>query len=107
MPIEQSPPLYIQTDDGRWVAHPGALIRKVLVENEIRPIDLARAMGISAKHLNQILHGFASVTPDVALRLEESLGYLSHFPGELDAEYWGYVQLKFDLAQLRAITEKQ
>lgn len=47
----------------------GEYIREWLEENELSQADLARAMGVSAKHVSKLLSG-ASLSPDVALKLE-------------------------------------
>lgn len=47
----------------------GEFIEDWLADNEMRPAELARRMGVSRKHVSKLLAG-APLTPDVATRLE-------------------------------------
>jgi len=45
-----------------YAIHPGAILEETLEARGLTKRDTASRCGISAKHLNQILHGKASVT---------------------------------------------
>jgi addiction module HigA family antidote len=49
----------------------------------------AEALDVSRKHLSAVLNGRASVTPDMAIRLEAAL--------KTDAEFWLNLQTQHDL----------
>ena len=53
---------------------PGETILDLLDEREMTQSDLARRLGVSAKHVNQIVKGSAPVSAEVALGLEKVLG---------------------------------
>ena len=77
--------------------HPGDLIRDCLDELRINVTDGARALG-RRPTLSRILNGKASVSPEMAVRLEKALGS--------SAGFWLRLQLNFDLAQVRARSAK-
>jgi addiction module HigA family antidote len=74
--------------------HPG----EVLNESWLKPIrisitEAASKMGITRKHLSNIANAKASITPDIAKRIEAITGS--------SAEMWLNMQSDFDLWQLR------
>lgn len=55
--------------------HPGKVIRKKCLE----PLDLsvtkaAKGLGISRKHLSDIVNGHAGISPEMAIRLSKGFG---------------------------------
>jgi plasmid maintenance system antidote protein VapI len=64
----------------------GDFIREWLEENEFSQADLARAMGVSAKHVSKLLAG-ASLSPDVALKLELVTGIPARIWLQQEATY--------------------
>jgi len=74
----------------RKPVHPG----EVLKEDIIKPLGLtvteaAHDLGVSRKHLSQILNGHKSITPDIALRIAKAT--------KTTAESWLNMQMKLDL----------
>ena len=74
--------------------HPGAILAGLWLE----PLSLtitatAAALGISRKHVSELVNGRAAISVDVALRLERAFGK--------SAESWLAHQTSFDLWQLR------
>jgi len=70
--------------------HPG----EILLEEFMRPLGLsqtrlARALGVSPRRINEIVHGKRSVTADTALRLSRYFG--------TSADFWLGLQLDYDL----------
>lgn len=57
-----------------YIVAPGDTILDLLEEREMTQSDLARRLGVSAKHVNQIVKGSAPISPDVALGLDKVLG---------------------------------
>lgn len=79
MPKNKIPPL-----------HPG----EVLFEEFLKPMDisqnqLGRGLGVSARRINEIVHGKRSITANTALRLAR---YFGNSP-----QFWLGLQMDFDL----------
>lgn len=53
---------------------PGEILRADLDARRMTQADLAQRTGLSTKHINQVIQGVASLSPDVALILERTLG---------------------------------
>ena len=84
--------------------HPGETIR----EDILKPLgmsvnQLAKALGITAARLNDIVRGRRGITADTALRLARYLG--------TSAEFWLGLQLAYDLriaeAKVRPAIDRQ
>jgi addiction module HigA family antidote len=84
--------------------HPGETIR----EDILKPLgmsvnQLAKALGITAARLNDIVRGRRAITADTALRLARYLG--------TSAEFWLGLQLAYDLriaeAKVRPAIDRQ
>ena len=76
-----------------YTVHPGAILQETLEARGLMKKDTASRCGISARHLNQILHGKAPVMPDLAISLERVLG--------VTADLWTNLQCQYDLHQTR------
>ena len=79
-------------------SHPGQILRQRLIEDEDgHKIDsvavVATRLGCHRNTLNRVINGSASVTPDMALALEQV--------GAGSAEFWLSMQANYDLFQLR------
>ena len=72
--------------------HPGDLIRDCLDELKINVTDGAKALGVTRAALSRLLNAKASVSPEMAVRLEQALGS--------SAGFWLRLQLNYDLAQI-------
>ena len=59
---------------------------------------LAKALGITASRLNEIVRGERGITADTALRLGRYLG--------MSAEFWLGLQLEYDLRVTRQAKQK-
>ncbi len=72
--------------------HPGLSLRELCLD----PLGLsvaaaARVLGVSRKHLSQVVHGHAPISADMAVRLSKAFGG--------GAEVWLRQQADFDLWQ--------
>lgn len=79
-------------------SHPGRIIRQRLIEDEDgRKVGsvavVAERLGCHRNTLNRVINGSASVTPEMALALEQV--------GAGSAEFWLSMQASYDLFQLR------
>lgn len=68
--------------------HPG----EILLEDFLKPMDvsqnaLARAIGVSPRRINEIVHGLRGVTADTDLRLARFFGLSEGFFMALQTEY--------------------
>jgi len=74
-------------------SHPGSLIKSDIDELGLSVVEAAKALGISRQQLHSVIAGRASVTPEMAIRLEKALGST--------ADTWLRMQMNYDLAQAR------
>jgi len=82
------------------VPHPGETIR----EDVLKPLgmsvnQLAKALGITATRLNDVVRGRRGITADTALRLARYLG--------TSAEFWLGLQLEYDLRTVRQARQRE
>ena len=55
--------------------HPGEIIRHEILEPlKLTVTDAARAIGVTRPALSNVLNGRASLTPEMALRIEKAFG---------------------------------
>lgn len=66
---------------------PGATIKEQLEDRGISQKEFASRMGMSEKHISQLINGQVRLTSDVALRLEMVLGIQASFWNNLEAIY--------------------
>ncbi|MEB3310901.1 MAG: HigA family addiction module antitoxin [Snowella sp.] len=71
--------------------HPG----EILLEEFLNPMDisqyqLAKAINVSPRRINEIVHGKRAITPDTGLRLSLYFG--------LSERFWLNLQMQYDLA---------
>jgi antitoxin HigA-1 len=74
--------------------HPGSLIKADIDELGLSLVEAAKGLGISRQQLHSVIAGRASLTPEMAVRLEKALGST--------ADTWLRMQMNYDLAQIRA-----
>ena len=70
-----------------WNVPPGTMLRAELHARGITQADLASRTGLSAKHINQVIQGLVSLSPDVAVLLERTLGIASITWTRMEALY--------------------
>ena len=80
-------------------SHPGVVIRREVIE----PLGLsvtaaARALGVTRPALSNLLNGRASLSSDMAIRLEKAFGPRM--------EHLMRMQLAYDLARARASADR-
>src|SRR6266540_2526713 len=73
--------------DPDYEVAPGETLRETLSALEMTQVQLATRTGLSLKHVNQIIQGVASVTPDTALLLEKATGVEARMWNALEATY--------------------
>lgn len=83
-----------------YIVPPGDTIVDLLEEREMTQTDLARRLGVSLKHVNQIVKGSAPISADVALGLEKVLGGSVSFWATREALYQARMAAKAEDEQL-------
>lgn len=74
--------------------HPGEILQEeFLAPLELSQNALAKAIHVSARRINEIVHGKRSITADTALRLSLFFG--------TSADFWMHLQSKFDLETVK------
>jgi addiction module HigA family antidote len=70
-----------------YAVPPGETLRELLEEKDMTQRELAERVGLSAKHVNQLIHGLVRLTPDVAESLERVVGTPARIWNRLEADY--------------------
>jgi HTH-type transcriptional regulator/antitoxin HigA len=70
-----------------YTVHPGEILKETLEARVLTKRETASRCGISAKHLNQILHGKAPIMPELAISLERVLGVAADIRTNLQCQY--------------------
>ena len=80
--------------------HPGETIREDVLEPLGMSVNqLARALGVTATRLNDVVRGRRGITADTALRLARYLG--------TSAEFWLGLQLEYELRTARQSRQRE
>lgn len=74
-------------------SHPGAILKDSLEFLDLSIGEAAKGIGITRQHLYRIVNGQSGISPDVAIRLEQTIGST--------ADLWLRMQASYDLAQAR------
>jgi addiction module HigA family antidote len=75
---------------GRTPPHPGQFLEsRFLVPLRISQTDLATALGVSRRRVNELINGKRGITPDTAVRL--ALFFRN------DAAFWMHLQVAWDM----------
>lgn len=72
--------------------HPGEIIRKDCLEPlGLTVTEAAEGLGVSRKHLSELLNGHAGISPEMAIRLSKAFGG--------SPKSWLTQQMQYDLWQ--------
>lgn len=74
-----------------YAAPPGDTLADLLEERGMTQTELARRLGVSLKHVNQIVNGAASISAEVALGLEKVFGVSTAFWLNRDSLYQAHI----------------
>ena len=78
---------------GMKPVHPGEFIRQAILPDELTVTDAAKILGVGRPALSTLLNGKASLSPEMALRVEKAFGV------KMDTLL--RMQARFDTAQMR------
>lgn len=70
-----------------YAVHPGEILQETLQARGINNSELAARSGLSLKHISQIIHGKAPVTPETAIMLERILDVKASIWLKIDSDY--------------------
>lgn len=93
----------LYTYEPDYAVHPGEYLEEVLDAKEIKKSELADRMGLSAKHLSQIINKQALITSDIALKLERILGVSANIWNNINADYALYRARKEESENLNKV----
>ena len=79
--------------------HPGQSLKDELEFIELSQVELAQRIGLSEKHISQIINGADPITPETAIKLERAIG--------IPAEFWNNLQKNYELTNARLTAEKK
>jgi HTH-type transcriptional regulator / antitoxin HigA len=85
-----------------WASPPGDTILDAMEELGLTQRDLAARLGVTPKHVNDLVKGRANITADMAVRLESVFGEPASFWMKRDADYRLALARKAELAQAEA-----
>jgi addiction module HigA family antidote len=79
--------------------HPGLSVSADCLEPlGLTVTDAAKALGVSRQALNNLIHGQAAISPEMAIRLDKAFGG--------GADTWLRLQAAYDLAQAEKKADK-
>lgn len=82
------------------VSPPGDTLAEALEETGMTQVEFAQRIGMSRKHLKQILDGVASITPETALKFERVLGTSARFWNNREQQYRDFLARQEENAEL-------
>jgi HTH-type transcriptional regulator/antitoxin HigA len=78
--------------------HPGGLLKDELEAREMKQVELAKELGIAKNVMSEIIGGKRNITPELAVRLEDTLG--------IKAEFWMKYQVAYEIDKIRIKNKK-
>jgi HTH-type transcriptional regulator/antitoxin HigA len=99
MPAARSEPVRTYPYEPDYAVPPGETLRETIETLGLTQVDLSERSGLSTKHVNQIIQGVASITPDTAFRLEKVTG--------VPARVWNRLESNFQEQRLRLEERKR
>lgn len=83
-----------------YAVHPGEYLEEVLEARNIKKNDLAERLGVSEKHISQIINKQALINADLAVKLEKTLGVSANIWSNMSAEYELFIAREKESTQL-------
>lgn len=81
---------------------PGDIISEHLEEHGMTQVEMARRLGITTKHMNQVIGGSASLSNELAIKLERVTGVPARFWNSLEANYQDFLAREREEVDLSA-----
>lgn len=70
-----------------YAVSPGEILQEFLEEQSMTQVELARRLGVTTKHLNQLIAGLVSLSNELAIALERVTGIPARFWNALAMTY--------------------
>jgi addiction module HigA family antidote len=84
----------------RTPPHPGRFLETRFMQPlAISQTELAAALGVSRRRVNELIRGHRAITPDTALRLGMFFGS--------DASFWMHLQVAWDMRAATKLVQKR
>lgn len=77
-----------------YVTKPGDTLKETIESLSMTQSDVAQRMEVSPKHISEIINGKASISPELASKLEMVLGVPASFWNNLEANYQQFIEQK-------------
>lgn len=77
-----------------YVTKPGDTLKETIESLSMTQSDVAQRMEVSPKHISEIINGKASISPELASKLEMVLGVPASFWNKLEANYQQFIERK-------------
>ena len=77
-----------------YTAPPGGYLALILKQRGMTQADLAARTGLSSKHINQLVKGAATLSPDTAAQLEYATDVPAEIWARMDASYQAHAALQ-------------
>ena len=74
-----------------WIAPPGETIKENLEVIGMKQTELAKRMGMTKEHINEVLNGKSAITPETAIKFQTVLGMSANFILALENTYRIYL----------------
>lgn len=89
--------------------HPGSVLQKELKARDIKQKDFAKAIGVAASNLSELIKGKRNITESIAIKLEETLGIPFQNWMNLQNRYHYVMKCReeLDAAESKALAEEQ
>jgi antitoxin HigA-1 len=75
-------------------SHPGRLVKADIEALGLSVAEAAKGLGVTRQQLYRLINGESAMSPDMALRIEKSIGGT--------ADFWLRIQASFDVARARS-----
>lgn len=85
-----------------WISPPGDTMADYIEEQEWTQAEFSKRIGYTAKHINNLISGVATIGEDTALRLEKVTGIKADFWLSREAGYREALARKEDILELKA-----
>lgn len=84
-----------------YAIHPGEYLEEVLESRNIKKAELADRLNVSEKHISRLIHAHVSLSSELALQLEKTLGVSANIWNNMNAEYELYKARKKEIEKLK------
>lgn len=88
-----------------YVSPPGATLEEAYLERGMTQVDFAQRIGLTRKHVGEIVKGTAPITTDTALKFERVLGIPARFWNNREQQYRDFLARKAENEELQSMKD--